>query len=77
MDIRCGGKLICHGCHAFEAHCYSPVVSFALGVCILAKAIIGVKFVETIQMDGLSQSLWGGLGIGNGIKVINMPIMRG
>jgi len=28
-------------------------------------------------MDGLSQSLWGGLGLGNGIKVINMPIMRG
>jgi hypothetical protein len=28
-------------------------------------------------MDNLSQLLWGGLGLGNGIKVINMPLMRG
>jgi len=48
MDIICGGQLICHGCHAFKAHRYSPLVSFAPGVYILVEAIIGVGLVEAI-----------------------------
>jgi len=65
--------LACHGCHAIGVHYYLD--GFPIGASILVKVVIWVRSKEVGKMDGSSKSLVGGLGLGDGVRVMGVPSM--
>ncbi len=53
-----------------------PLVNFGPRFCILAKVVTWVEFEEIAWMEILFESLKGGLVLGKGVKVIDVPSMK-
>jgi hypothetical protein len=63
-----------HGCHALGVQYYLD--SFPIGASILVEVVIWVRSKGGGQMDGSSKSLVGGLGLGDGVRIMNVPSMK-
>lgn len=66
--------MTCHGCHALGVHYYLD--GFLIGASILGEVVTWVRSKEVGQMDGSSKSLVGGLGLGDGVRVMGVPSMK-
>jgi hypothetical protein len=60
---------------------FVPIISpFALRPCILARVVNGIRSKESTQMEGPSNSLWGGLWLGlrlqDKVRVMGVWLMK-